>query len=99
MSGQLLFQNISELLFVSPEWVKQWAYILVKAKCHIYNPLILLELIGEVLKYIDLKDMWQCSKAHPIWDMEVNLELHKRQSLLNHKFKDLIKKYIETYDE
>src|SRR5271168_3305136 len=98
MSAQLLFQNTSEFLSTSSKGLCNEPYIPVKAKRHTYNPIMLPELIGEVLKYVNLKDMWQCSKAHPIWNMEVNLELYKRKTLLDRKFKDLIKKCIEAYD-
>jgi hypothetical protein len=75
MSAQLLFQNVSDFLFVSPEWVKQWAYMPVKAKCHTYNPLMLPELIGEILRYCELGDMLYCYKINDMWNKEVNFTL------------------------
>ena len=99
MSAQLLFQNISEYLFVSPEWVKQWAYMPVKAKCHTYNPLMPPELIGKILRYCELGDMLYCYKINDIWNKEVNFTLRQRQEKLIAKREDLKEKCKEAEKE
>ena len=99
MSAQLLFQNISEYLFVSSEWVKQWVYMPVKSKYHTYNPLMLLELIGEILKHTNSLDMDYLYRISHTWTKEVHFELRARQPLLKAKYEDLKKKYREARDK
>src|SRR5271170_6949807 len=97
MSAQLLFQNISELLFVSP--FKQWISTTVKAKHYTYNPLMLPELIGEILRYCELGDMLYCYKINDMWNKEVNFTLHQRQEKLIAKHEDHKEKCKETEKE
>ena len=48
-----MYKDIAEFLKESPEWIESWINIPVKAK-YIQNPLIILEIVTNILNYISL---------------------------------------------
>src|ERR1700722_2146238 len=94
MSAQVLYQNISEFLSASSEWVKQWLNIPVK-KYHVPNPLMIPELVSNIIEQYEPHEMYHCYRINSTWNKEVNLALRHRQEKLIAKYEDLKKECDE----
>ena len=99
MSAQVLYQNISEYLSASPEWVKQWLNIPVKLRYHAPNPLMTPELVSNIIEQYEPHEMYHCYRINGIWNKEVNFALRHRQEKLIAKYRDLKKKYKKTKED
>jgi len=62
-----MYKNIANFLKKSPEWVKSWLNIPVKAK-YIQNPLMIPEIMANVLNYFPLG---QYRGICQFWDKEI----------------------------
>jgi hypothetical protein len=101
MSAQVLYQNISEFLSASPEWIKQWLSISGARlpKYHAPNPLMIPELIAKVIEQYEPHEMYHCYRINGTWNKEVNFALRHRQEKLIAKYKDLKKEYKKDNED
>lgn len=79
MNTQSIYQNIGNFLSESSEWVENWLNAPVKK---VINPLMLPEIISNVLKFLPYEDYYRCSGINRTWYKEANFEYHRRMELL-----------------
>lgn len=79
MNTQSIYQNIGNFLSESPEWVERWLNAPVK---NVINPLMLPEIISNVLKFLPYEDYYRCSGINRTWCKEANFEYDRRMELL-----------------
>src|SRR5271168_4139244 len=78
MSTQALFQNISEFISESPEWVEKWFNLPVKAK-YKQNVLFIPEILANVLNFLPLD---KYKKVNKLWNKEVQIAKRARVKYL-----------------
>ena len=79
MNTQSIYQNIGDFLSESSEWVERWLNSPVKKAI---NPLMIPELVSNVLKFLPYDDYYRCSKINRTWYKEANFEYGRRMKLL-----------------
>src|ERR1044071_5592175 len=93
-----MYKDIAEFLKESPEWIESWINIPVKAK-YIQNPLIIPEIVANILNYIPLS---YCKEVCKLWDQEIDFalyNLHRKQELLVKKYWDSVVESKKVSDE
>ena len=86
-----MYKNIANFLKESPEWIENWLNTPVKAK-YIQNPLMIPEVIANVLNYLPLR---YCKEVCKLWDREIDFALYD----LHRKQESLVKKYWDSVVE
>ena len=93
-----MYKDIANFLKESPEWIENWLNIPVKAK-YIQNPLMIPEVIANVLNYLPLK---YCKEVCKLQDREIDFalyDLHRKQELLVKKYWDSVVEREKVSDE
>src|ERR1051325_11344690 len=83
-----MYKNIANFLKESAEWIENWLNTSVKTK-YIQNPLMIPEVIANVLNYLPLRC---CKGVCKLWNREIDFalyDLHRKQESLVKKYWDL----------
>ena len=86
-----MYKDIANFLKESPEWIESWFNTPVKAK-YTQNPLMIPEIIANVLNYIPLN---HCKGLNKHWDYEIQCALRIRVKFLDQLSLKELKQFYE----